>query len=278
MTATSRARAAERRARRSDVLAWAVRAGLVGYGLLHLLVAWVALRLTFSSYGGQVTGRGALAQLAVNTSGLLALGALSVGFGALVLWQLIAAAVGYRRHHTWLRAGERLAALGRAVVYGYLCFAAARLALDSDAGSSSPGHTTATVMAWPAGTWLVALVGVVTAAIGVGLAVFGWRAGFVEQLDERARRLGRRGMTIVTLGRVGYVAKGLALVVIGVLLVWAGWTGDPHRSGGLDSSLRQVVGGPAGVVAIVVVALGLASFGLFLIGRARHLNQEMITS
>jgi hypothetical protein len=278
VTAPTTSREAEHSARRSHALAWAVRGGLVGYGLLHLLVACIAVRLLLTPASGSVTGRGALGQLANDALGRFTLVAMAVGFAALVVWQLIAAAVGFHDRDTRRRRVlERLAALCRAVVWGYLAVTTAELAMGGGSGTS-PGTTTATVMSWPAGDWLVALVGAVVVGVGVGLAVFGWRLGFVDQLDQTARSRDRRWVPIVVLGRVGYAAKGLALGVIGVLLVWAARTHDPHKSAGLDRALYELVGHGLGKAAIIVIAVGLSCFGLFLVARARHLNRDSLTS
>jgi hypothetical protein len=271
-------RDAEHSARRSDTLAWSVRVGLVGYGLLHLLVAWIAVRLVLTPDKGSVTGKGALAQLAGETSGRLTLVAMAAGFAALVVWQLIAAVVGFHDRSPTRRLLERFAAVCRAAVWGYLAVTTTELALTGGSTGGSPSSTTATVMSWPAGPWLVALVGAIVAGVGIGLGIFGWRAGFVDQLDDRARSRGRRRVPIVLLGQVGYVTKGVATVVIGVLLVWAAWTHDPHKSGGLDRALRELLGGGLGKAAIIVVAVGVAGFGLFLLARARHLNRDSLTS
>ena len=279
MTAETTARDADRAARHSRSLAWAVRSGLVGYGLLHILVGLLAVRLVLTSDSGSATGRGALDQLAGDVSGRVALAVMAVGFAALVVWQLVAAAVGYRDRDGWSRHLMRLGAVCRALVWMYLAWTAAQLVvLGGSAGSGSPSSSTASVMSWPAGSWIVALVGAVVAGIGVGLGIFGWRDGFLDQLDEHARTRDGRRVPLVVLGRVGYVTKGVALVVLGVLLVWAAWTHDPQKSGGLDMALRQVVGGSLGRVAIIVVAAGLGCFGLFLVGRAWHLNRRSLTS
>ena len=265
-------------ARHSEALQWAVRGGLVGYGLVHLLVAWVAVRLVLDAHAGAATGQGALAQLADGGVGRATLAAMAVGFAALAVWQLVAALVGYRERDGLPRHLMRVGAAGRVVTYGYLTIACAGLALQGDAARGrSPESTTARLMALPAGPWLVAAIGVAAAAIGVTLAVFGWRKGFLEQLDEQARHQDRRA-PIVVIGRAGYLAKGLAFVVIGVLLGWVAWSHDPRKSGGLDQALRELLGGLLGTIAIVVVGAGIGCFGLYLFARARHLNRRMLTS
>ena len=268
----------DRQARRSDLLAHAVRAGLVSYALVHLLLAFVALRLALAGGDGSATGQGALAQLAGDALGRSVLGALALGFAVLVLWQVLAAAVGYRDRQGWPRHLMRAGAACRVVVYGYFAVSSAGFAVAGrSASGGSPESGTAKLMDLPLGPWLVALVGLVTAGVGIGLAVFGWRSGFLDQLDEEARTRDRR-VPIVLLGQAGYVLKGLALVVVGGLLCWAAWSHDPHRSGGLDESLYQVMGRGWGTVAVVLVAVGIACFGLYLGARARHLNRSNLTS
>jgi hypothetical protein len=272
------AEAVDRRARDSSRLADAVRVGLVGYAVVHFLLAFVALRLALGGGQGASTGKGALALLAGDPVGRWSLAVLAVGFALLVLWQLLAAAVGFRDREGWSRHLMRFGAACRVVVYGWFAWSAAGFALAGrSASGGSPESQTAKLLALPYGPWLVAGVGAVTAAVGIGLAIFGWRDGFVEQLDEEART-GDRRVPIVLVGRFGYVAKGLAMVVVGALLGWAAWSHDPHKSGGLDESLYEVLGGALGTAAVVVVAAGIASFGAYLVARARHLNRDSLTS
>jgi hypothetical protein len=275
----------ERTARRSTTLDWSVRAGLVAYGALHLLLAWVAVSLvvghgsTATGKGsGSATGQGALAQLAGDPVGRLLLAAMAVMFAGLAVWQLIAAVVGYRDDDGLKRHLMRIGAGSRVVVYGYLGFASARLALQgSSASGSSPDSTTSRVLSAPAGAFVLVAVGVGAAAVGVGLAVFGLTKGFLDQLDSKARNAERR-VPIVVLGQVGYVVKGLAFVLIGALLVIAAVTREPGKVGGLDHSLYELLGHTAGSVAVVVAGLGIGCFGLYLFARSWHLAEHNLTS
>jgi hypothetical protein len=272
----SRAESIDRGARHSTALAWATRFGLVGYGFVHLLVGWVAIRVATVGGGGRATGAGALAQLTRDPLGEVTLASLAVGFGALALWQVLAAAVGYRELDGWRRQVMRIGGAARVVVYGYFGVASARLLVHQGSGGS-PRSTIASVLAQPAGSALLAGAGVAVAAVGVGLALFGVRKQFLDQLDDKARSADRR-RAIVVVGQVGYVSKGAAFVMIGALLCWAAFTQNPGKSGGLDQTFSKLLGATFGGPAVVIAGVGIACFGLYLFARARHLDASALTS
>jgi hypothetical protein len=267
-------RSVERSLRESTTFAWLVRGALVGYGLLHLLIGAVSVALV--AHGHQPTSKGALERLSREPYGVPVLAALAIGFAVLAVWQAAAALVGYRFDEGRQRVLMRLGAACRVVTYGYLCFSLARL-LRGDSGGSSARKASAGVLAEPFGRVLLGVGGLVVAGVGIGLAVFGLRSGFMNQLDQEARRSERR-IPIVVVGQVGYVAKGVAFVGIGILLVWAAATDDPHRAGGLDQALARLVRLPLGAVAVIAIGLGIACFGLYLFARARHLARRTLTS
>jgi len=66
------------------------------------------------------------------------------------------------------------------------------------------------------------------------------------------------------------VGKGIALAVVGVLFVVAAVTRDASRSTGLDGAMHTLRAQPAGVVLLVVVAVGLIAYGLYSFVRAKY--------
>jgi hypothetical protein len=257
-------------------LAGATRFGLVGYGIVHVLFGWVAIRVALVGGGGSATGEGALAELAREPLGRVSLAGLALGFAGLAVWQLLAAAVGYRELEGVRRRVMRLGAAARAVVYGYFGFAAARLVLHRGSGGS-PRTATASVLAQPAGILLLTGAGICVAAVGAGLVVFGLRRQFLDQLDDEPRSPGWRRVILV-LGQVGYVAKGSAFVLIGWLLGWAALTQSPGKTGGLDHSFAELLGASLGRPVVVLTGLGIGCFGLYLFARALHLDTDSLTS
>lgn len=127
---------------------------------------------------------------------------------------------------------------------------------------------TATLMEKPGGVLLVGAVGVGIVAGGVYHVVKGWRKKFLEDLQGGTS--GHLGRAVVTLGRVGYIAKGAALGVLGVLFVVAAVQHDPQQAGGLDSAFATLAAQPFGVALLVAVGLGFAAYGLYSFARARY--------
>jgi len=74
----------------------------------------------------------------------------------------------------------------------------------------------------------------------------------------------------VAFGVVGYVAKGIAVAVAGVLFVIAAFTHDPETAGGLDAALHALAALPFGAIILWVVGAGLVLYGLFCFARARY--------
>ena len=72
------------------------------------------------------------------------------------------------------------------------------------------------------------------------------------------------------LGQVGYVAKGLALAVVGGLLSYAALTSDRQQGQGLDGALQQILAQPFGTFLLTAVAIGFAAFGLFAMLKGRY--------
>jgi Domain of Unknown Function (DUF1206) len=254
--------------------------GLYGYALIHLLIGYLALALAWlqsSAVGdGQRTtdSAGALSLLARRPLGNALLWVLAVGLAALCLWQ----ASEVLRHHRHLPppGSERRDALlqlvktvGTAVFYGYLAYSAVRTALGHGQSRGAQQNRVAGVLGWPGGQLIVTAVGVVVAAIGVYLVQKGVRSDFTDEI-ELDRYPATLRAAVCRVCQVGFVLKGVALVLVGVVVGWAAVTANPDRGDGMDGALRVVAGQPFGQWLLTVIAIGLAAFAVYCVVRARH--------
>jgi len=259
----------------SDGLEQLARVGLVAYGVVHLLVAWLALQLAWGGGGQSADQSGALATVSESPVGKPLLWIIAVGLIALAAWQ---AAEIFRWRSGWSASGKARTkalkksgkAVVKAVIYAALAVLAIRFATGSGSSSSqSQQQTTAGVFGWPAGRWLVGAAGLVLIGVGAYLVYKGVTKRFLKEIDTSQASPG--ALRLVTrLGQVGFPGKGIALAVVGGLLTYAAITFDPSKATGLDGALRTVLDLPFGQILLTLVAIGIAAFGAFCFVRARY--------
>jgi hypothetical protein len=273
MSQMTQGRSAGERAHHSDALDVAIRAGLVAYGVVHLLIAWLALQLALGDQSGKASSQGALHQLSQQPFGEALVWAIAVGMFLLVLWRLLEAVWGHRDAEGGKRVRKRLTSALKAVLYGAIGVSAVKVALGSSGGKKSGSDsTTAKLMDLPAGQWIVVAVGLAIIGYGLNLIRRGWTEKFAEHLDAEGKS-GDAGRAYLMFGKVGHIAKGVAIGVVGGLFVYAGLSHQSKKSGGLDVALHKVLEQPFGPFLLGAIALGIACYGLFCFARARHLSR-----
>ena len=245
---------------------------------MYVVIGWIALQVAFGKSGQQADRSGALHALGGTPFGAVALWVLVVGFFGMALWQLSEALFGSPA--AGRKAGMRLRALARAVIYGILACGVLEYAIGAGGQQSSNQQSvdlTATLLRHPGGKAVVVVVGL--AFIGGGLYL-GYQAGR-ERFLEGLRLTEMRAATMLIvgwLGRVGGVARGMVFVTVGVFLVVAAVTTQPRQAKGLDSALRSLAATPGGPWLLALVAIGLIIFGVFSFCEARWARVEQPSS
>jgi uncharacterized protein DUF1206 len=237
------------------------RVGLLCYGVTHLLIAWLALQIAFGGGGEQASQNGAFQELGSNTFGQVLLWMITVAFIAVALWRLGQAIWGFRYVSDSKKRLRKRASSGfKVVVFAVLAVLAARTAIGAGGGGGGQ-KATAGVLGLPGGQWIVGLVGLGIVVAGGSKILAGWRKSFEDDmnmpLDPKARS------TVERTGQIGFIAKGVSIAVIGGLVVTAAIQFDPAKAAGLDAALRSLTQTPLGPWLLVVVALGLAAYGVF---------------
>ncbi len=258
-----------RQAKNSPVLSVLARTGYAVNGILHLLIGGIAIGVASgvgAGSGAQADQSGALGALASAPGGVFVLWLVFVGLTALGIWQLLSAAL-VRDPDATKRVAHVAGELGKALAY--LAIAATAFSFASGAGSNSASSTknfSATLLASPGGVFLLIVVGLGVLAIGVVFVVRGVRQSFTKHIRVPG---GSAGKAVVALGVVGYVAKGIAVGVVGILFIVAAATADPSQATGLDGALRAMLALPFGGVILVTVGIGVIAYGLYCFARAR---------
>lgn len=269
---TDRAEQMGREAQDSEWLEWGIRAGLICYGVVHLLVGWLALQLAFGDSSGKASNKGAMQQLAQQPFGEFLVWAIAIGMFLLVLWRGLEAAVGHQEEtddkDRWK---ARVTSAMKAVIYAAVGISALNVALHRNK-SGGGSKWTQTVMQWPAGQWIIALVGLAIVLYGANHVRRGFTEKYAKHLDAEGKS-GNTGKAYLMFGKVGYIGKGLAICVVGGLVLYGGIAHDSSKSGNLDQSLHKLLTYPFGQVLLAFIAAGIICYGLFCFARARHLNR-----
>ena len=252
-------------AKRSKALRALARLGFAVNGLLHILIAGIAIAVAVGAGGGTADQSGALGQLAASPGGVLVLWTVVVGLFALGLWLFLGAFLmpGADPKRKW---SHRVVEVSKAAVYLLLAGTAAIFALGGATDSATNTRdASAALMKAPGGVAVLLIGGLVVLGIGVYFVRKGALRKFTADLTVPG---GTAGRAIVALGIAGYIAKGVALAVMAVLIVVAALTLDPSKSTGLDGALKGLAALPSGGVILVVVGVGLIAYGLYCFARA----------
>lgn len=256
----------------SDAFEHVIRGGLVAYGVVHILVGWLAVQVAFGEKSKQASGTGALEYLAKQPLGGVLIWVVAIGMAALVVWRLLEAWEFYRDEDGTDRVKGMVGQLFKGVIYAVLAVSAFRVALGQSGGGGGTESMTADLMKMTGGQLLVGAVGVGVLAYGAYYVYQGWTEKFLEKLDGRPQNA-QVSQAYRWLGKAGFVSKGIAIGVIGGLFIYAAITHDPKKSAGLDQALQEIAQQPFGQVLLTLVGVGIACYGFFALARARHLSR-----
>jgi uncharacterized protein DUF1206 len=254
------------------------RVGLVAYGAMHLLIAFLAVRMALGLRGADADQTGALLTVAHGPGGRLLLWAIGLGMLSLALWQAAEVLLWWRG---LLDPGRRVRVavvcakcLAKGGVYGFLGLTALlfALGLEYEADERLRDLTDETLEI-PGGAVMVAAVAAGVIAVGLYTLARGFTGGFMKDIDLPATP-DRWEPLIEAVGRVGYAAKGIAFGLVGVLLWRAATSADVSTATGLDGAMTAVAGVGAGPWLLGGIAAGFAAFGVYALARARYPDRD----
>lgn len=242
------------------------RFGFASRGVVYCLLGVLALQVALGDRNEQLDKDGALRAVARQSYGPILLGAIAIGFAGYALWRYAEAAVG---DHEWW---SRVLYFFRGAIYTVFTVTAIRL-IQGRKGSS--GGSNGQAKTWSARLMAEDWGRVAVVAFGVGLIVLGavlaWRGlqkKFEEKLKTGEMSTWQRHW-LPTLGVAGHVARGAVVALIGAFFVQAAVEFDAQEAVGVDGALHKLAGQSYGPGALVLVAVGLACFGLFSFVEAR---------
>ena len=247
------------------------RFGYGARGVVYGLVGALALLAAIGS-GGQTGGsRSALQTLLSQPFGKVWLVLIALGLFGFCAWRILEALTDADNRGSDMKGWAiRGAHLISGIVYAGLALSALNLARGHGSGGGGEDQGaqdwTAWLMSQPFGQWLVGFVGLAVAGAGLAFLWKAWRGDVAERLSLPADKRD----WIVTLGRMGFAARGVVFLVIGGFLGLAAWHASSSQVHGLGGALQALEQQPYGWVLLALTAMGLFAFGLFGLVQARY--------
>jgi hypothetical protein len=235
------------------------RIGFAARGLIYILIGYLAVET-----GRNTDTSGALRTMEGGGLNQILLAVIGLGLLAYGVWRLSDSAFDLEGHGqepkgALVRGGHAISGVTH-ILLGLLALG---LSLGVAGGEGGGGGGAQPATAWlldlPAGEILVRLVGVGFIAAGIAQGVAAVRLKFLGQLDPAASRQA----WVKWAGRIGYAARGLIFLLVGIFFWRAGATSDAGEAGGLAEALASLPGSARGLV-----AAGLILFGAFSIVQA----------
>ena len=250
------------------------RVGYIARGILYAVMGSLALGLALGVGGKATDPSGSLATLAGGTFGKILLIVMAIGLGAYSIWGFVRALFDpLHRGDDPPGIAERLGFAWSGVAYAGLTVFALELLVGTGraAAQDSTQTTISRFFALPAGHWLVVAIGLVSIAIGL------WQ--FVEAKTARFKKdMKREEMTpaeekfMVSMGRLGYLARGVTFTLVGWFVFQAGLHRDPAQARGYSGAFVFLLSQPYGHLLLGIVALGFIALGLHSFAAARWMR------
>lgn len=263
------------RGERLDEATWwlqsLARVGYVCKGTVYILMGVLAARAAARLGGEFATSRGILLHLVDKPFGTIMLTVAAVGFAGFAAWQVLSAAVdadGYGGGIPGI--ANRFMQLASAVAYAGLSKLAGHMVLSENAASEDiRQHWVPALMSLPSGH---------IAVMVAGLSVLGF--GLWQFARARPKGLGKRldlselsptaCWILLTIGRVGVVARGVVFTVLGWMLARSAYAHVALEDADVGTALRALDRGESGRWALMFVAVGVVSYGLYQFVNARY--------
>lgn len=267
----AQARSAGRSAQHSTAFEALTRIGFVARGVIYATIGLLAIQVAMHSSNKATDQRGAMETIQKQPLGHWLLIAIAIGLGGYALWRFVQATIG----HGPEGGGDnstmgRIIAAASGFAYAGMCALAVSILLGAASQtSSSPHKSTAGVLDWPGGQWLVGAAGV----IFIGVALYQGYKGVTKKFlqEDKTDEMGPTTKRWITgIGVIGHLARMVAFGLIGIFLLKAAIDYAPSKAVGLDGALGKIAHQTYGPFLLAAVAIGLIAFGLYSITDARY--------
>ena len=250
---------------------WLARTGYATKGFLYFLLGALSVQAAVG-VGAPKGSKETIEELGQQPFGTVMLTLTAIGLGAYALWRAVQAALDPENVGNDAKGiAKRIGYGASAAAHVSLCVATVQLAIGAggEGGGDKKVSYVAEMMTSTVGQVVVGVIGLVLIGFGLQQLKKAKTTEFSKTLD--LSDMGARGRKVaIWTGRLGLAARGVVFPIMGVFLVRAALTTDASKVRGVQGALREVSQSTFGDAMLLVVAIGLAAYGIFQLVQARY--------
>jgi len=257
--------------RRKNLLSL-IRLEFLCKGLVYLMTGVLAVMAAlYGGEAGSVEGT-VLHRVAQSAPGMAVLALITASMFTYAIWRFLCAFSGSGGRRRYRRTvWSHVAQFGIGVIYTVIALCALGLLLNSANPMNIPTKTGPTSE----------LIGQTSGRIASGTIGISMIAGGILQVRRGFREKFRRDLRTLTLspmgkrwtrraGKWGHAARGVVFGLTGVFLLFAAGGAASGEDGGLEQALETLIAEPFGQSLLLVIAAGLACYGVWCMVEARY--------
>lgn len=249
------------------------RIGYAAKGVVYCLVGVLAAAFAMGQRGEASGSRGALETLLHQPFGQILVGVIAAGLTGYAVWQIIRAISDPEHAGSDAKgSAKRVHYFFTGLVHGLLVAAAVNMLLRGARGGNEDENArgwTAWLMSYPAGQWLVGIIGLVIAGYGLRQLYRAYAIKLDKMLALGEMQPDARQWA-VRISRFGIAARGVVFAIIGGFLLVAAYKQDPDEARGIGGALESLHRTGYGPWLLILVALGLIAYGVYEFVRAKY--------
>jgi hypothetical protein len=248
------------------------RFGMGAKGVVFVILGVLTAMAAFNE-GGQKAGQSDALKFIYNQPfGQVLLALLTVGLLGYVVWRFVQAFRDPENEGDDKKGmAKRIGYGASGVLYGFLAYEAIKMLIQSGSSGGGDGNkqVVSMLLEQPFGQILVGIAAIalfVKGALEIRKAV---TEKFMEEIS--AGRLERKiRETVKNVGKVGLIARGVVVGIIGYLFLRAAIESNASKAGGTEGAFSFIQSSSYGSILLGIVAIGLACYGVYMIVKARY--------
>ncbi|MDP5029463.1 DUF1206 domain-containing protein [Paraglaciecola sp.] len=244
---------------KSKAWRYLAKSGYCARGLVYFMIGSLALMVALGIGGKKTDTKGAISTLLEQPFGWFLLITLIMGLIGYVAWRFYQAIKDTDNHGTNFKGlFIRLGLIGSGLSYTFLSYWSIKVALGIVSSSEDQKPLGSWLSADYAQTALLAMT-IVVVIVGIAHLIKAWKAKFDDYMDIPSQQR----VWIMPLCRSGLIARGLAWLILALLLYQSAMVTKENDIKGMQDVLQSVSENYAGAWLLGGMALGLMAFGLY---------------